>query len=237
MRHTVLLGHGHLRERLRGAIRHEDRIETESAAPALPVRNRSPALPVEDLVVVRRPQEEHRLEPGRTVSGPLQQLQDARTAEALVYVRRVHAREAAKLFDEQSGVIDQIVPADLVVQDGGCEPDNLLETVRLDLRVRAILVDHLDVGLAEFRRDLAELTLVRRDEGDQVYRPRDSSSFTFAMTSSAIFPIVSRYPRSASRWYDAARACALPRPSLRRWRSTPRASTPDRKSTRLNSSH
>src|SRR3989454_4100305 len=164
-----------------------------------PGRNRPAALSVKDLVVVRRPQEEHRLEPGRTVSGPLQQLQDARTAEALVYVRRVHAREAAKLFDEQSGIIDQIVPADLVVEDGRCEPDNLLETIRLDLRVRAILVDQLNVGLAEFRRDLAELTLVRRDEGDQVYRPRDSISFTFAMTSSAIFPIVSRYPRSASR--------------------------------------
>src|SRR2546427_2901443 len=226
MRYRVLRCPAHLRERLRGPSRDRARLTTEPAAPALPVRNRPAALSVKDLVVVRRPQEEHRLEPGRTVSSPLQQLQDARTAEALVYVRRVHAREAAKLFDEESGIIDQIVPADLVVEDGRCEPDDLLETVRLDLRVRAILVDQLDVGLAEFRRDLAELTLVRRDEGDQVYRPRDSISFTFAMTSSAIFPIVSRYPRSASRWYDAARACALPRPSLRRWRSTPRASTP-----------
>ncbi len=199
MRHRVLLAHGHLRERLRGAIWDEDRIETESAAPALPLRNRSPAFPVEDLVVIRRPQEEHRLEPSRTVSGPLQQLQDACTAEALVYVRRIHAREAAKLFDEKSGVIDEVVPADLIVQDGRREPDDLFETVRLNLRIGTILVDQLDVGLAKLRRDLAELALVRRDEGDQVYRPRDSISFTFAMTSSAAFPIVSRYPRTASR--------------------------------------
>ena len=38
---------------------------------------------MEDLVVVRRPQKEHRLEPSHTVSGPVQQFQDARTAEAL----------------------------------------------------------------------------------------------------------------------------------------------------------
>src|SRR2546426_8671293 len=199
IRRRVLPAHVHLRERLRCTIRHKDRIETESAAPALPVGNRSAAFPVEDLVVVRRPQQEHGLEPSHTVSGPVQQFQDARAAEALVYVRRIHAREAAKLFDEQPGVIDEVVPADLVVQDSGREPDDLLETVRLDLRVRAILVDQLDVGLAELRRDLAELALVRRDEGDQVYRPRDSISFTFAMTSSANFPIVSRYPRTASR--------------------------------------
>src|SRR2546428_5095914 len=157
MRHRVLLVHGHLRERLRRAIRNEDRIETESAAPALPLRNRSAALPVEDLVVVRSPQEEHRLEPSRTVSGPLQQLQDACTAEALVYVRRIHAREAAKLFDEESGVIDEVVPADLIVQDGRREPDDLLETVRLNLRIGTILVDQLDVGLAKLGRNLAEL--------------------------------------------------------------------------------
>src|SRR3989454_1478888 len=235
MRHRVLLGHGHLRKRLRRAIRDEDRIETESAAPPLPVGNRSAALPVEDLVVVRSPQEEHGLEPRGTVSGPLQQLQDACTAEALVYVRRIHAREAAKLFDEESGVIDEVVPADLIVQDGRRELDDLLETVRLNLRIGTIVVDQLDVDLAKLRRDLAELALVRRDEGDQVYRPRDSISFTFAMTSSAAFPIVSRYPRTASRWYDAARACALPRPSLRRWRSTPRASTPSSFPPRLKS--
>ena len=199
MRHRVLLGHGHLCERLRRAIRDEDRIETESAAPALPLWNRPAAFPMEDLVVVRRPQEEHGLEPGRTVSGPVQQLQDTSTAEALVYVRRVYAREAAKLFDEQSGVIDEVVPADLIVEDGRREPDDLLETVRLNLRIGTILVDQLDVGLDKLRRDLAELALVRRDEGDQVYRPRDSISFTFAMTSPAAFPIVSRYPRSASR--------------------------------------
>src|SRR5256886_10756948 len=87
MRHRVLLGQGHLCERLRRAIRDEDRIETESAAPALPLWNRPAAFPMEDLVVVRRPQEEHGLEPSRTVSGPVQQLQDACTAEALVYVR------------------------------------------------------------------------------------------------------------------------------------------------------
>ncbi len=199
MRHRVLLAHGHLRERLRRAIRDENRIETESAAPSLPVRNRSAAFAVEDLVVVRSPQEEHGLEPSRTVSGPVQQLQDACAAEALVYVRRIHAREATKLLDEQSGVIDEVVPADLIVQDGRREPDDLLETVCLNLRIGAILVDQLDVGLAKLGRNLAELALVRRDEGDQVYRPRDSISFTFAMASSAIFPIVSRYPPSASR--------------------------------------
>src|SRR2546426_710462 len=111
MRHRVLLGHGHLRERLRRAIRDEDRID----------------------------------------------------------------------------------------QDGRREPDDLLETVRLNLRIGTIVVDQLDVDLAKLRRDLAELALVRRDEGDQVYRPRDSISFTFAITSSAAFPIVWRYPRSASR--------------------------------------
>src|SRR5256712_7318233 len=135
MRHRVLLAHGHLRERLRRAIRDENRIETKSAAPSLPVRNRSAAFAVDDLVVVRRPQQEHRLEPSRTVSGPLQQLQDACTAEALVYVRRIHAREAAKLFDEEAGVIDEVVPADLIVQDGRREPDDLFETVRLNLRI------------------------------------------------------------------------------------------------------
>src|SRR3989442_15643195 len=92
MRHRVLLAHGHLRECLRGAVRDEDRIETESAAPALPLRDRSATLPVEDLVVVRRPQEEHRLEASRTVSGAVQQLQNACTAKPLVYVRRIHAR-------------------------------------------------------------------------------------------------------------------------------------------------
>src|SRR5437899_3855389 len=135
MRHRVLLGHGHLRERLRRAIRDEDRIETESAAPALAVGNRSAALRVEDLVVVRSPQEEHRLEPSRTVSGPVQQLQDACTAEALVYVRRIHAREAAKLFDEEFGVINEVVPADLIVEDGCCESDDVLEPVQLNLRI------------------------------------------------------------------------------------------------------
>src|SRR5438128_3733774 len=168
MRHRVLLAHGHLRDRLRRASRDEDRIETESAAPSLPVRNRSAALRVEDLVVVRRPQEEHGLEPSRTVSGSVQQLQDACTAEALVYVRRIHAREAAKLFDEQSGVIDEVVPADLIVQDGRREPDDLLETVRLNLRIGTILVDQLDVDLAKLGRNLAELALVRRVEVDQV---------------------------------------------------------------------
>src|SRR5207244_11116311 len=162
------------------------RIALDCAAHPVPARTGRAALAVKVLVVFHRPQEELRLEPGRTVSRPLQQLQDARTAEALVYVRRVHAREAAKLFDEESGIIDQIVPADLVVEDGRCEPDDLLETVRLDLRVRAILVDQLDVGLAEFRRDLAERTLVRRDVGVLVYLPLDSLSFSFTLTSSAI---------------------------------------------------
>src|SRR2546425_1091010 len=171
MRYRVLLAHGHLRERLRRPIRDEDWIETESAVPTLPVRNRSPALPVEDLVVVRRPEEEHGLEPSRAVSGPLQQFQNACTAEALVYVRRIHAREAPELFDEQSGVIDEVVAANLVVKDGRREPDDLLETVRLDLRIGSILANQLDVRIAKLRRDLAELALVRRDEGDQVYRP------------------------------------------------------------------
>ncbi len=192
MGHRVLLRHRHLRERLRRAARDEDRIETESTAPALPVRNRPPAFPVEDLVLICRPQEEHGLEPGQAVSGPLQQFQDPRTPEALVYVRRVHAGEAAKLFDEQPGVIDEVVPAELVVEDRRREPDDLLETVRLNLRIGTIVVDQLDVDFAKLRRDLAELALVRRDEDDYVYRPRASISLTFAMTSSAAFPIVSR---------------------------------------------
>ena len=72
-------------------------------------------------------------------------------------------------------------------------------SVAMRLPIAFLLIALAFPALAEFRRDLAELTLVRRDEGDQVYRPRDSISFTFAMTSSAIFPIVSQYPRSASR--------------------------------------
>src|SRR3989442_4056548 len=107
----------HLHERIGGVILDESRIETKSAAPSLPVRNRSAAFAVEDLVVVRRPQQEHRLEPSRTVSGPLQQLQDACTAEPLVCVRRIHAQEAAKLLDEESGVIAEAVPAAVIIQD------------------------------------------------------------------------------------------------------------------------
>jgi len=122
----------------------------------------------------------------------LQELQDPGTPEALVYVRRIHAREAAEFFDEQPGVVDEVVAADLVVEDRRGEPDDLFEAVRLDLGIGAVLVDEFDADVAQLRRDLAELALVRRDEGDQVYRPRDSISLTFAMTASASFPIVSR---------------------------------------------
>jgi len=147
---------------------------------------------VEDLVIVGRPQEEDGLEPCGAVPSPLQELQDPGTPEALVYVRRIHAREAAEFFDEQPGVVDEVVAAELVVEDRRGEPDDLFEAVRLDLGIGAVLVDEFDADVAQLRRDLAELALVRRDEGDQVYRPRDSISLTFAMTASASFPIVSR---------------------------------------------
>ena len=192
MRHRILLGHGHLRERFRRSVRDEDRIESESATPTLALRDRPSAFPVEDLVIVGRPQEEDGLEPCGPAPSPSQELQDPGTPEALVYVRRIHAREAAEFFDEQPGVVDEVVAAELVVEDRRGEPDDLFEAVRLDLGIGAVLVDEFDADVAQLRRDLAELALVRRDEGDQVYRPRDSISLTFAMTASASFPIVSR---------------------------------------------
>src|SRR5437867_12353274 len=55
MRHRVLLGHGHLCERLRRAIRDGGPIETQSAAPALSLWHRPAASPMEALALVRRP--------------------------------------------------------------------------------------------------------------------------------------------------------------------------------------
>src|SRR3989442_10250851 len=113
MRDRVLLGHRHLREGLRRAFGDKDRIETESPGPSLPLRDRTAALPVEDLVLVRRPEEEDGLEPSGAVPGTAQKLQHPGASEALVYVRRIDAREAAELLEEQSRVIDQVVAPDL----------------------------------------------------------------------------------------------------------------------------
>src|SRR2546430_8636879 len=94
MRDRVLLGHRHLREGLRRLLRDEDRIEPESPGPALPLRDRTAAFPVEDVVLLRRPEEEDGLEPRGAVPGTVQQLQDPGACETLVYVRRIYAREA-----------------------------------------------------------------------------------------------------------------------------------------------
>src|SRR6266545_2817981 len=62
VRDRVLLGERHLRERLRCAFWHEDRVEAETARAPLPVRDRPARLAVEDLMVSASPQEEDRLE-------------------------------------------------------------------------------------------------------------------------------------------------------------------------------
>src|SRR5713101_9627603 len=113
MRDRVLLGHRHLREGLRRAFGDENRIETESPGPSLPVGDRTAAFPMEDLVLVRRPEEEDRLEPCTAVPGIVQELQDPGAPETLVYVRRIDAREATELFEEQARVIDHVVAPDL----------------------------------------------------------------------------------------------------------------------------
>src|SRR6058998_1925337 len=113
MRDRVLLGHRHLREGLRRALRDEDRIEPESPGPALPLRDRAAALSVEDLVLLRRPEEEDGLEPRGAIPGTVQKLQDPGAPQALVYVRRIDAGETTELFEEQARVINQVVAANL----------------------------------------------------------------------------------------------------------------------------
>src|SRR2546426_11724615 len=110
----VLLGHRHLREGLRRTVRDKERIEPEAPGPALLLRDRAAAFPVEDLVRIRSPEEEDGLEPRGAVPGAVQQFQDPSAPQALVYVRRIDAGESAELLEEQSGVIDQVVATDLV---------------------------------------------------------------------------------------------------------------------------
>src|SRR5438445_13669722 len=86
----------HLREGLRGTLRDEDRIEPESPGPALPLRDRTAAFPVEDVVLLRRPEEEDGLEPRGAVPGTVQQLQDPGACETVVSVRRIYADDAAQ---------------------------------------------------------------------------------------------------------------------------------------------
>src|SRR6266545_2008006 len=109
MRDRVLLGEGHLRERLRRAFGHEDRIEAEAACPPLPIRDRAARLAVEDLVVSAAPQEEDRLERRAAVAYAGQEPEDPGAPEALVDVRRVDARESTEVIDEQSGIVDEVV--------------------------------------------------------------------------------------------------------------------------------
>src|SRR6266571_7843037 len=199
VRDRVLLGEGHLRERLRRAFGHEDRVEAEPARAPLPVRDRPARLPVEDLMVSASPKEEDRLERRAAVAHAVQKREDPGTPEALVDVRGVDAREPAEGIEEQPGIIDEVVAADLVVEDGRGEPHDFLESIRLDLRVAAVFPDNPDAGVQELRRDLAELPFVRRDERDHVYRPRASISRTFRTTALAAFPMTSRYPRTTSR--------------------------------------
>src|SRR6266540_1926760 len=199
MRDRVLLGEGHLRERLRRAVRDEDRVEAEASRAPLPVRDRPARLAVEDLMVSASPQEEDRLERRTAVAHALHEAQDPGAPEALVDVRRVDARKTAQVIEEQTGIVDEVVPAHLVVEDGRGEPHDFLEPIRLDLRVAAVLPDDPDARVQELRGDLAELPFVRRDERNHVYRPRSSISRTFRTTASADFPMTSRYPRTTSR--------------------------------------
>src|SRR6266508_1121657 len=192
VRDRVLLGERHLRERLRCAFWHEDRVEAETARAPLPVRDRPARLAVEDLMVSASPQEEDRLERRAAVAHAVQEREDPGTPEALVDVRRVDTGEPA-------GIVDEVIPADLVVEDRRGEPHDLLESIRLDLRVGSVLPHDPDARVQELRRDLAELPLVRRDERDHVYRPRASISRTFRTTASAAFPMISRYQRTTSR--------------------------------------
>src|SRR5207245_11332124 len=89
MRDRVLLCHRHLREGLRRALRDEDRIEPESHGPALPLRDRTAASSVEDLVLLRRPDEADGLEPRGASPGTVQKLQNPAARAALLYVRRL----------------------------------------------------------------------------------------------------------------------------------------------------
>src|SRR6266508_2737145 len=197
VRDRVLLGEGHLRERLRRAVRHEDRVEAEAAPAPLPVRDRPAGLAMEDLVISASPQEEDRLERRAAVAHALQECQDPGAAESLVDVRRVDTGEPAEVIEEQAGIVDEVIPADLVVEDRRGEPHDLLESIRLDLRVGSVLPHDPDARVQELRRDLAELPLVRRDERDHVYRPRSSISRTFRTTASAAFPMIARATRRA----------------------------------------
>src|SRR6266516_2046498 len=113
VRDRVLLGEGHLRERLRRALRHEDRVEAETARAPLPVRDRPARLAVEDLMVSASPQEEDRLERRAAVDYAVQEREDPGAPEALVHVRRVDAGEPAEGIQEQTGIVDEVVAADL----------------------------------------------------------------------------------------------------------------------------
>src|SRR5437667_12086234 len=108
MRDRVLLGQRHLREGLRGTLRDEDRIEPESPGPALPLRDRTAAFPVEDVVLLRRPEEEAGLEPRGALPGPVQQLQQPGACETLVYEPRIYAREACERIQGPAGFIDPV---------------------------------------------------------------------------------------------------------------------------------
>src|SRR5712691_220936 len=196
---AVLLSHRHLGEGFRPSVGDEDRIESEAGGSSLAGRDCPAALPVEDVVGPSLPKKEHRLERRATGFRLVQELQEARIPETFVHVRGIHTGKTAEGLEEEARVVDQIVPLDLVVEDGRGETHDLLETVRLDLRIAPILADNFHACVGEHRGHFAVLAFVRRDEGDHVYRPRDSISFTVAITPSASRPMTSRYPRTTSR--------------------------------------
>src|SRR5256885_3977213 len=124
---AVLPRHRHPREGLRRSLGDEDRIESETTRSPLAGCDRPVALPVEDVVGLSLPKEEGRLEPRGPRLRIGQELQDAHVPEALVHVGGIHAGKTAERIEEESRVVDQVVPLDLVVEDRGGETNDLLE--------------------------------------------------------------------------------------------------------------
>src|SRR2546430_5321754 len=165
---AVLLRHRHLREGLRRSLGDENRIKSEATRSPFAGRDRPLALPMEDVVRLSLPKEEGRLEPRGPRLRIGQEFQDTRIPEALVHVGGIYAGKPAERIEEEPRVIDQVVALNLVVEDRGGETDDLLEPVRLDLRIASIFVDHFHARVGEHRSHFAVLAFVRRDETDHV---------------------------------------------------------------------
>src|SRR3990172_5121950 len=204
----VLLLDRHLRERLRVAVREEDRVEPETAGPAGFERDGPAAFPAERVRLPRHPEHEDGLEPRGAPLRALQEAEHAREPEGAVHVRRVDAGEALERVDVEAGVVDEEVEVRLLREHLDGVRGDLLARVPLDLRQEEVEVLDLDALLLQERRDLAELARVGGYEPDPLSRPRSSISASFAIASSAR-GYASRYAARTSSNRARRSKCAL----------------------------